>query len=67
MENIASECLPEYADDDSMIIDENITDIDDELLAANDSQERVFLPFLDPDDPHFDNVMGKHVYHIVHL
>jgi hypothetical protein len=59
MENIASECLPEYIDDGCTIFDGDIPDIDDELLAANGSRERIFLPFLDPDDPDFDNVMMK--------
>ena len=65
IDNVASECLP--VDGDWMDIDDDVPDVDDELQADNASQERVFQPFPDPDEPDFERVMQKDVYHIVRV
>lgn len=49
-----------------MDVDDDIPDVDKEL-QDNVSQEQIFQPFLDPDDPDFDRIIQNDVYHIVHL
>ena len=66
IESIASECLPQDVDGEWMDMDENLN-ADDELYVNNNSADRVFQPFPDPDDPDFDTLMQRDVFHIVHV
>jgi len=63
IENVASECLPQQVDCDSdwMDIDE------DNKLVDESSNNQVFQPFPDPDDPDFDVLFERNVFHIVRV
>jgi hypothetical protein len=63
IENIACECLPPKIDGEWMDIDDG-PDADDEM-EINTSANQIFRPFPDPDDPDFEAIMERDVYHIV--
>src|SRR5205814_10110255 len=68
IENIACECLPQDIDYDSdwMDIDE-APDADDELQVDESSNDQIFQPFPDPDDPDFDLLFKRAAFHIVRV
>ena len=49
-----------------MDIDE-VADADDELQVDESSNDPIFQPFPDPDDPDFDLLFKRSVFHIVRL
>ena len=71
IENVASECLSQDINPDSDWMDiDDIADagIDDELqIDDDDSKDQVFLSFSDPDDPDFDLLFNRSVFHIVRV
>ena len=63
IENFASECLPQQVNCDSEWMD---IDADDEFVDES-SNDQVFQPFPDPDDPDFDLLFERNVFHIVRV
>jgi len=63
IENVASECLPQQVNSDSEWMD---IDADDELIDES-SNNQVFQPFPNPDDPDFDLLFKRNVFHIVQV
>ena len=56
------------SDSDWMDIDDIAdADVDDELQVDESSKDEVFQPFPDPDDPDFDLLFKRSVFHIVRL
>src|SRR5204863_9423459 len=63
IENFASECLPQQVNCDSEWMD---IDADDKFVDGS-SNDQVFQPFPDPDDPDFDLLFERNVFHIVRV
>jgi len=56
---VASECLPENDSSEWMDIDDSAVHVDEELQTNSRSTDRVFRPFLDPDDPDFEALIAR--------
>jgi len=63
IENIACECLPPKIDGEWMDVDDGLDP--DEGVVTNTSADQIFRPFPDPDNPDFEAIMERDVYHIV--
>ena len=65
IENVASECFPQNPDSDWMDIDDVAdADVDDDLQTDDESKDQIFQPFPDPDDPDFDLLFNRSIFHI---
>jgi hypothetical protein len=66
IENVISECLPQDCDSNWMDIDD-VADVDDELQLDESTNDQVFQSFPDPDDPDFNLLFKRAIFHIVRV